>query len=110
MKNESRTVSVELLTVVQAKKASWNAFCNHRGNVKFQGGEQICSILERYEVAFDKYLKENEVNQKENKLWASEPKEIIPGLNDGNTLYNMAPFLNCQSHLCYDNMELRSHQ
>lgn len=44
MKNESGMVSMELLTVVQAKKASWNAFCKHRVNVIFSGkGKQIIS-------------------------------------------------------------------
>lgn len=83
----------------------------------FRGGKQInCRDISNTSkktlswLLRRKYLKENKVNQKKNETRTSEPKEVVPGLNNGNTLNDMAPFLNCQSHLGYDNMELRSHQ
>ena len=66
--------------------------------------------MHRQRVKGEKYLKENQVNEKENESRFSEPEKLISGLNHRCTFHHISSFLNPQPQFSYDHLQLSPHQ
>ena len=76
-----------LLTVLQAKKASWNAFCKSEGKfvISCRWEKSINGAVKDIEP----YREKNQVDKEKDEPRAAKPEEIITRLNHRGTSHHI---------------------